>query len=103
MPVPPGPSSIENDAHGIEKLLLKTQVSLTDFLQSEMKILHIIVRNNTYNTYHTTSEIMKFMNIQIGHSICVVLIDSLHYARTCSIYLSFSQKLFDAMCIIFNA
>ena len=22
-PVPPGPSSIENDAHGIEKLLLK--------------------------------------------------------------------------------
>ena len=28
-PVPPGPSSIENDAHGIEKLLLKTQVSRT--------------------------------------------------------------------------
>ena len=25
--VPPGLSSIENDAHGIEKLLLKTQVS----------------------------------------------------------------------------
>ena len=25
--VPPGPSSIENDAQGIEKLLLKTQVS----------------------------------------------------------------------------
>ena len=25
----PGPSSIENDAHSIEKLLLKTQVSLT--------------------------------------------------------------------------
>ena len=24
-PVPPGPSRIENDAHGIEKLLLKTQ------------------------------------------------------------------------------
>jgi hypothetical protein len=24
-PVPPGPSSIENDAHGIGKLLLKTQ------------------------------------------------------------------------------
>ena len=28
-PVPPGPSSIENYAHGIEKLRLKTQVSLT--------------------------------------------------------------------------
>ena len=26
-PVPPGPSSIENDAHGIEKLLLKIKVS----------------------------------------------------------------------------
>ena len=26
-PVPPGPSSIENDGHGIEKLVLKTQVS----------------------------------------------------------------------------
>ena len=26
-PGPPGPSSIENDAHDIEKLLLKTQVS----------------------------------------------------------------------------
>ena len=40
--------SIENDAHGIEKLLLKTQVSLTSFLQSEVKIIHIIVQNNTY-------------------------------------------------------
>ena len=46
-PVPPGPSSIENDAHGIEKLLLKTQVGLTSFLESEVKIIHIIVRNNT--------------------------------------------------------
>ena len=27
MPVPPGPSSIENVAHGIEKLLLKAQVN----------------------------------------------------------------------------
>jgi hypothetical protein len=26
-PVPPAPSGIENDAHGIEKILLKTQVS----------------------------------------------------------------------------
>ena len=33
---------------GIEKLLLKTQVSLTSFLQSEVKIIHIIVQNNTY-------------------------------------------------------
>ena len=40
----PGPSSIENDAHGIEKLLLKTQVSLTRYLQSEVKIIHIIVQ-----------------------------------------------------------
>ena len=45
--VEPGPSSIENDAHGIEMLLLKTQVSLTKFLQSEVKIIHIIVQNNT--------------------------------------------------------
>ena len=44
-PVPPGPSSIENDAHGIEKLLLKTQVGLTSFLQSEVKIIHIIVQD----------------------------------------------------------
>ena len=44
----PGPSSIENDAHGIEKLLLKTQVRLTSFLQSEVKIIHIILQNNTY-------------------------------------------------------
>ena len=46
-PVPPGPSSIENDAHGIEKLLLKTKVSLT----SEVKIIHIIVQDYTYNLY----------------------------------------------------
>ena len=40
-PVPPGLSSIENDAHGIEKLLLKTQVSLTSFLHSEVnQIIH---------------------------------------------------------------
>ena len=38
---------IENDVHGIEKLLLKTQASLTSFLQSEVKIIHIIVQNNT--------------------------------------------------------
>ena len=38
-PVPPGPPSIENDA--------KTQVSLTRFLQSEVKIIHIIAQNNT--------------------------------------------------------
>ena len=44
---PPGPLSIETDAHGIQKLLLKTQVSLTSFLQSEVKIIHIIVQNNT--------------------------------------------------------
>ena len=42
------PPSIKNDAHGIEKLLLKTQVSLTSFLQSEVKIIHIIVQNITY-------------------------------------------------------
>ena len=38
--VPPGPSGIENDAHDIKKLLLKTQVSLTSLLQSEVKIKH---------------------------------------------------------------
>ena len=39
-------SSIENDAHGIKKLLLKTQVSLTSFLQSEVnQIRHIIVQD----------------------------------------------------------
>ena len=52
-PVRPGPSSIENDAHDIENLLLKTQVSLTSFLQSEVKIIHIIVQNNTLkNSLH---------------------------------------------------
>ena len=42
-----GPSSIENDAHGIEKLLLKTQVSLTSLLHSEVNklIQHIIVQD----------------------------------------------------------
>jgi hypothetical protein len=45
-PVPPGPSSIENDAHGIEKLLLKTQVILTSFLHREVnQIIHIIVQD----------------------------------------------------------
>ena len=36
--VPLGPSSIENDAHGIEKLLLKTQVS-EKFLHSEVNLI----------------------------------------------------------------
>ena len=45
-PVPTGPSSIENDAHGIEKFLLNTRVSLTSFLQSEVnQIIHIIVED----------------------------------------------------------
>ena len=35
--------SIENDALGIKKLLLKTQVSLTSFLQSEVKIVQEIM------------------------------------------------------------
>ena len=34
----PGPSSTENDAHGIEKFLLKTQVS-EKFLHSEVNLL----------------------------------------------------------------
>ena len=38
--VPPGQSSIDNGEHGIKMLLLKTQVSLTIFLQSEVKIKH---------------------------------------------------------------
>ena len=39
-------SSIENDAHGFEKLLLKPQVSLTSFLHSEVnQIIHIIVQD----------------------------------------------------------
>ena len=44
--VPMEPSSIENDAHGIEKLLLKTQVSWTCFLHSEVNqlIQHIIMK-----------------------------------------------------------
>ena len=38
-PVPPGQSSIENDAQGIKKLLLKTQVSLISLLHSEVNQL----------------------------------------------------------------
>ena len=38
-------SMLDGPAHGIEKLLLKTQVSLTSFLQSEVKIIHIIVQD----------------------------------------------------------
>ena len=42
---PPRPSSIENDAHGIKKLLLKIQVSLTSFLQSEVnQIIHTTLK-----------------------------------------------------------
>ena len=32
----------------VRKASAKTQVSLTRFLQSEVKIIHIIVQNNTY-------------------------------------------------------
>ena len=43
-----GPSSIENDAHGIEKLLQKNSSKLNKFLHSKMNLLiqHIIVRIN---------------------------------------------------------
>ena len=43
-PVPPGPSSIENDEHGIEKVLLKNSSKLNKFLHSEVNLLiqHII-------------------------------------------------------------
>ena len=51
------PSSIENDVHGIEKLLLKTSSKLNKFLHSEVNLLiqHIIVQdqdgqNNIYLT-----------------------------------------------------
>ena len=33
----------------------------------------------------------------------MLLIDSLHYARTCSTYLVFSRSFSKAMCIILNA
>ena len=35
-PIPPGPSSIENDTHGIKKLLLKNSSKLNKFLHSEV-------------------------------------------------------------------
>ena len=41
--VPPGSSSIDNDAHGVEKLLLKTQVSET-FLRSEVNLKYNILQ-----------------------------------------------------------
>ena len=46
MPDGPGQSSIENDAHDIEKLLLKTQVS-EKFLLSEVNLIikYIIVQD----------------------------------------------------------
>ena len=37
IPVPPGPSSIEKDAHGIKMLLLKTRSE--KFLHSEVKLM----------------------------------------------------------------
>ena len=45
-PVSPGPSSIENGEHGIEKLPLKTQVS-KKFLHSEVNLIiqYIIVQD----------------------------------------------------------
>ena len=41
-----GPSSIENYAHDIEKLLLKTQSKFNKFLHNEVNLLiqHIIVK-----------------------------------------------------------
>ena len=42
-----GPSSIENDGHGIEKLLLKNSTKSNKFLHSEVNLLiqHIIVQD----------------------------------------------------------
>ena len=66
--VPPGPSSIENDAHNIEKLLLKTQVSLTSFLHSEVTqiIQHIwviTVAKNEENVkvLKSTTRVLNFL------------------------------------------
>ena len=77
LPVPPGPSSIENDAHGIEKLLLKTQESLTTFLQSEVKIIHIIVQNNTY--YSIRSRWTKQQQKVYGLSVWFRLVSLFHH------------------------
>ena len=43
----------------------KTQVSLTRFLQSEVKIIHIIVQNNTY--YSARSRWTKQQHINFRH------------------------------------
>ena len=57
---PPGPSNIENDAHGIEKPLLINSSKLNKFLHSEVNLLiqHIIVQdqdghNNNLNVSFT--------------------------------------------------
>ena len=43
-----GPGGTGCDVPEHRKASAKTQVSLTRFLQSEVKIIHIIVQNNTY-------------------------------------------------------
>ena len=54
-----GQSSIENDAHGIKKLLLKTQVSLTSFLHSEVnQIIHIIVQDQDGQNNNTCKNVI---------------------------------------------
>ena len=43
------------------KASAKTQVSLTKFLQSEVKIIHIIVQNNTYNLFGHVNILIDFL------------------------------------------
>ena len=45
--------SMLDSPSGHRKASAKTQVSLTSFLQSELKIIHIIVQNNTYYSART--------------------------------------------------
>ena len=50
--VPLGPSSIENDAHGIEKLLLKTQVSWTSLCKNLFNLLEFIAEVFRCHVHH---------------------------------------------------
>ena len=88
-----GTSSIENDAHGFEKLLLRTQAS-EKFLHSEVNLIiqYIIVQdqdgqnNNIYNALHM---VLKNIFTNVGGGFLTPKQEKIQYTNKCPEILSF--------------
>ena len=76
--LPPGPSTIENDAHGIEKLLVKTQVSEKFLHNGGIFLIQYFISSSKDLCPHHVLKILAIVNQNIDTSIEIIECQTLY-------------------------